>query len=114
MTTPPTASIAVAWAAVAIVLHVAGVRHGWYGVQGGPWWFDHLTHSVSGGAVMFGLLVLLAPWQAATLYALGLVAWEVGEYVKGDPEEMWVSPRNMTYDLVFSALAALVVWVVIV
>lgn len=98
----------VAWVIVAVSVHIAGERQGWYGRY---WWFDHVTHALSGGALMLGIgLVTANPYVAWTAFFTGAVAWEIGEYLYGESEELWHSVRNMAYDLVFGVLAALVVW----
>lgn len=103
--------VAISALLVAVSLHYLGVWQHWYGTQGGPWWFDDLTHMVSGSAVALALVVFLPVSQIATLLVFWtlLAIWEIVEYLWGPPTDMWVSWKNMFYDIITSTTAALLV-----
>lgn len=103
---------AIFWGIGALLLHKIGVSRGWYG---GFWWFDHLTHSVSGAGVMLLLIAVFGPALYVWVLFFALVAlWETYEYLAGTPRHLWHSFRDMFYDTVFGSAAALLVWVLLV
>lgn len=91
----------------AVGLHFVGVKQEWYETQGGFWWFDDLTHFVSGFAVTTIILTFLEHWWLilCTFWALTLI-WEGFEYGVNEPADMWVSWKNMFYDTVLGTLGA--------
>lgn len=117
------------WLGVALLLHVSGML----GPYETVWWWDHLTHGLSGALVAAllyaGLLVAargvegpaVGPGTVAAATVIGVlvigVAWEllelvardVGERLDVEPVLVHYGVRDTSLDLAFDLLGALVV-----
>ncbi|MXR21977.1 hypothetical protein [Halobacterium bonnevillei] len=113
------------WAAVAGFLHSVGML----GPYDSVWWWDHLTHTVSGTlltALLYAAIVVTVDgaWSDATIaaatVALSLLAgvfWElielaaraVGERFGIEPVLVHYGWRDTAYDLLFDLLGAVAV-----
>ncbi len=118
-----------AWVAAAGFLHSLGML----GLYESVWWWDHVTHLVSGSlvaALVYAGFIVLgqdgsgfeASWETAAVFTVvftflvgvfwelvELVARDVGERLDVDPVLVHYGWRDTAYDLVFDLVGALLV-----